>query len=158
MHFTVWFLILLYIVQLQPVVTLTFTRSTPSIPNQSVSRCLLQCYTFLMEHYDSLLSNSHPVNRAALSNHFISLLTLLRVNSFVSLPSILSSSSIEQTLVVERLLFRFIRSQFPKPILLIFISLLILSSQSVIDQFKDHQSLSTVLFLFLFHLVAFYSK
>lgn len=108
---------LLYIVQLQPVVTLTFTRSTPSIPNQSVSRCLLQCYTFLMEHYDSLLSKSHPVNRAALSNHFISLLTLLRVNSFVSLPSILSSSSIEQTLVVERLLFRFIRSQFPKPVL-----------------------------------------
>lgn len=144
---------ILYMVQFQPIVTLTFTRNVPSIPSQSVSRCLLQCYTFLMEHYACLLSNSHPVNRAALSNHYISVFTLLKVNSFVPFPSLLSSSSIEQILVVERLLFKFIRIQFPKPILYPLHSHFMFSSCSVIDEFKRSRSIALVFTLFHYHIV-----
>ena len=144
---------ILYMVQFQPIVTLTFTRNVPSIPSQSVSRCLLQCYTFLMEHYACLLCNSRPVNRAALSNHYISVFTLLKVNSFVSFPSLLSSSSVEQILVVERLLFKFLHIQFPKPILFQFHSDFMFSSCSVIDQFKREPSIATVFYPFHSHIV-----
>ena len=139
---------LLYMVQFQPVVTLTFSRNVPSIPNQSVSRSILQCYTFLMEHYSCLLANSQPINRAALSNHFISVFTLLKVNSFLSFPSLLSSTSIEQILVVERLLFKFLHIQFPKPILFECHLRFIHSSCLTIDNFKHNQSLSIVIFTY----------
>ena len=108
---------LLYMVQSLPVVTLTFCRSVPSHTPKSVSTSLLQCYVFLLQHFDVLINNREAVKRSVVSNHFISLFSLLRVNEFVNYPSILSPASVEQVVVVERLLVKFLHVRFPKPVL-----------------------------------------
>lgn len=95
---------LLYMVKLQPLVTLTFSPFIPFIEERPIRTPYLDCYVFLMEHFEILQNLSASANHAALRNHYISVTTLLKANSTISLPSILSPQSVEQVLVVYHLL------------------------------------------------------
>lgn len=108
---------LLYMVQSLPAVTLTFCRSAPSHTPSAISTSLLQCYVYLLQHFDVIATNQESIRRSVLSNHFISVFSLLKVNPFVSYHAILSPTSIEQVLVVERLMVKFLHVRFPKPVL-----------------------------------------
>ena len=125
---------LLYMVKMQPLVTLTFSPSIPSIEARPIRIPYLDCYVFLMEYFEVLQNQSKSANLAALRNHYISVTTLLKANSFIPLPSLLSPQSVEQVLVVYHLLDKWLRSQFPKPILFAFLETITFSSKFFIDR------------------------
>lgn len=125
---------LLYMVKMQPLVTLTFSPSIPFIEERPIRIPYLDCYVFLLEHFEVLQNQSKSANLAALRNHYISVTTLLKANSTIPLSSLLSPQSVEQVLVVYHLLDKWIRSHFPKPILSSFIETIISSSKFFIDR------------------------
>lgn len=108
---------LFFMLRSKSTISFQFTNNPGQHIEKPSSLTIYQCMLYLFPVYHSFTTASATQRRSVVSNHYLTLRTLSKFNSFVDLNLFLDHSDIEHLLVVNLLFIQGLRSLCPRAII-----------------------------------------